>query len=302
MRGIAAAGWTQVSRQRVRVTATNPCMDGRAVPRPGRGGAPRRAVVFRRPSAGGLRAEVVAAPPADLDELWARSRRSTPTGSPARPTGGAGGTPPIRRPRTLPVPRGARRRASRRRHRRVRAGGAGRPVPVPARAARRQMPVPRERSSAPQWRARSVTATASSSPRCRAHRSTASREPLVSERCPGASTRSRCSSASCRTRAAPGPYGGAVVNLLGRPRPHLTRGWARRATLEPALPAQRGLLDEAVGQCRDGRGRQDDDHASGVQAEAVELDADGDPDGVVPQVEAVGALADLDDRPGREEP
>ncbi len=80
VRGIAAAGWTKVSRQRVRVTATNPAWMAERFHVPVAAARLGRAVVFRRPSARGLRAEVVAAPPEDLDGLWSAVSAQHPNG------------------------------------------------------------------------------------------------------------------------------------------------------------------------------------------------------------------------------
>jgi hypothetical protein len=80
VRGIAKAGWVQVSRQRVRVAATDPTWMAERFHVPVAAARLARAVVFRRPSAGGFTAEVVDAPPPDLDELWAAVEHDHPNG------------------------------------------------------------------------------------------------------------------------------------------------------------------------------------------------------------------------------
>jgi hypothetical protein len=81
VRGIARAGWVQVSRQRVRVTATDARWLARRVHVPVPLGRLARATVFRAPSAArGLSAAAVEGPPADLDELWAEVAPTHPNG------------------------------------------------------------------------------------------------------------------------------------------------------------------------------------------------------------------------------
>jgi GNAT superfamily N-acetyltransferase len=80
VRGIARAGWVQVSRQRVRVTATDPRWLAHRFHLPTPAGRAAKALVFRTSSPAGLVARAVEAPPEDLDELWQAVEEHHPNG------------------------------------------------------------------------------------------------------------------------------------------------------------------------------------------------------------------------------
>lgn len=81
VRGIARAGWVQVSRQRVRATAMDGAWLARRAHLPAFLGSLARATAFRVPRIPvGLSAARVDAPPEDLDELWAAVAVEHPNG------------------------------------------------------------------------------------------------------------------------------------------------------------------------------------------------------------------------------
>ena len=80
VRGIARAGWVQVARQRVRVTATDPAWLAQRFRVPRIAARAAKVTVFRTSTPPGLTANALTEPPADLDELWSAVEADHPNG------------------------------------------------------------------------------------------------------------------------------------------------------------------------------------------------------------------------------